>query len=219
MLDAAAKHGATCHLYMTEMSLVERGLRMLARSTDARYGQLRHRDMPPGDERDARAFIDTLPYGATLVSDWPVADVCADIRAAKWDVCCVDLLHGFDYQDERELSGHVNALSAAASASTADGPGTAILLACHLNDGQMRDRSDVRRPRPGLHSLKGASSIKQRADVVMFVWQEDDDAGLPSGNGEVWIAKSRSGATASQQVQLDPRHMRFEPRQQLEGVS
>jgi replicative DNA helicase len=72
------------------------------------------------------------------------------------------------------------------------------VLVCHLNDAQMRDSRSPARPKPGLHSLKGATSIKQRADTVMFTWLQDDDDGIPTDFGEVWIAKARNGGPASQ---------------------
>lgn len=209
--DTASASGASVHLYLTEMTVVQRGLRMVARKTGLPMRGLRRADLTGTQLDRARKALGELRYSASVVTDWTPEQVAADIRATKTNVAIVDLLHGFDYQDERELSGIVSRFAQAAT-TDAGGAGSAIVLVCQLNDGQMRDARSARRPKPGMHSLKGSSWIKQRADVVCFVWRKDDEDGMPTDEGEIWIAKNRNGATATVPVRLVPSLMVFEER-------
>lgn len=221
LADTCSTAGARVHLYMTEMTIVQRGLRLLARRSGIPFRALRRRDLTPAQITEAKRQVQLLNYGATVVTDWTPAQVAADIRATRTNVAIIDLLHGFHYSDERELSSFIAAFAASAT-TDAGGPntGSAVVLVCHLNDTQMRDSRSPARPKPGLHSLKGATSIKQRADTVMFTWLQDNEDGVPTDDGEVWIAKARNGGPASQPVVLDREALLFRPRgRYLEAVA
>jgi hypothetical protein len=209
-LDLASSAGARCHLYMTEMTLVQRGLRMISRRLGVPMTKLRRKDLTDWELDLVREEVKRLPYGASIVTDWAPRHVAMDIQASRTQVAVVDLLHGFHYENERQLSLFVHEFANAA-ASDAGGGGCAVMLLCHLNDIQMKDSRSARRPKPGMHSLKGASAIKQRADTVMFTWLEDDEDGVPTEDGAVWIAKGRNGGAAgSQKVRLDTKRLVFE---------
>jgi len=212
ILDSAADAGARCHLYMTEMTVVQRGLRGLARRTgllDA--SALRKRRLDETQLALAEDAIARLPYGISVVRDWTPRQVALDIVASRTQVAVVDHLHDFHYRDEREIAAHVGQFTAAIGSDAAGlHGGSAVVLLCQLNETQMRDSRSGQLPRPGLHSIKGASAIKQKADIVMFSWLETDEDGLPdqrepSGiGGELWIAKGRNGGVGGRQrVQLD----------------
>jgi replicative DNA helicase len=209
--DYAAEQGKTVHLYLTEMTAYARGLRLLARHAKIPYSKLKRKELTAVEWGRARDTLDAMPYGCSIVADWAVEDVVAHIRENKWDLAVVDLIHGFHYADERDLSKTSSAIVRAAKGSASDGhPGTAIVCAAHLNDGMMRESRSLKRPRPGLHSLKGSSSLKQDADAVMFVWREDDpEDGWPGLEGHLWIAKSREGGVGAVEVILDPARMEF----------
>jgi replicative DNA helicase len=212
ILDHAAQHGARVHLYMTEMTAAQRGLRLLARKTGIPMRKIKHaRDLQQHDVSLLLAELELLPYGCTIAAGWGIDDVCRDIRRNRWDLAVIDLIHGFKYRDERDLSTISQAILHTTKASSSEHAGTAIVAVAHLNANQLKDSGRrLERPRPGLHSIKGASSLAQDADVVMFVWQQDDEEGVPSGEGEIWLAKSRQGGYASQAVHLNGQRMRFE---------
>lgn len=206
--DVAAESGSRVHLYMTEMTAYQRGLRMLARRAGVPFRKLKRRDLDAPQWRAITGALNSLPYGCSIVADWNVDQVVDHIRVNKWDLAVIDLVHGFHYTDERDLSKASSAMVRAAKGVDSQ---TAVVAAAHLNDGQMRDQRSNCRPRPGLHSIKGSSSLKQDADVVMFVWQQDSDDGAPSGEGAVWIAKCRQGELRAVKVRLDTGRMRFAP--------
>lgn len=208
--DSAAQQGRKVHLYLTEMTAYQRGLRLLSRRARIPFSKLKRRELDTAAWSQIRAVLADLPYGVSIVSDWTVEDVVAHVRENSWDLVVVDLIHGFHYQDERDLSKTSSALMRAAKSSvTAEHPGTVVICAAHLNDGQMRDARSAVRPRPGLHSIKGSSSLKQDADTVIFVWREDDIDGAPTKDGAVWIAKCRDGDLEVVDVQLDTARMEF----------
>jgi hypothetical protein len=218
--DTAAENGRRVHLYLTEMTAYQRGLRLLARKAHVPFHKLRRREDLGEHWPAIVAELALLPYGCSVVADWSIEDVVADIVKNRWDLVVVDLIHGFHYQDERDLSKTSSALVRAAKASAGpDFAGTAIVCAAHLNDGQMRDQRSPKRPRPGLHSIKGSSSLKQDADTVMFVWRESDENGIASQDGLVWIGKSRQGGMGAVAVTLDVGRMEFVERTVLESVA
>jgi replicative DNA helicase len=202
MADSAAAVGKRVHLYMTEMTAIERGLRLLSRRTGIAMRAIRRRRLSETHWKRLLQELSALPYGCTVVSDWSIDEVCRDIRRARWDMAVVDLMHGFPYKDERDLDAITQALVRAAKGSSVEHAGTTILATAHLNDGQMRDQRSPKRPKPGLHSIKGASSIKQFADVVAMVWQQDDDEGVPTGDGAIWLPKCRQGTHGGVEVTL-----------------
>lgn len=204
--DTAAAAGKRVHLYLTEMTAVQRGMRLLARRTGVSLSALKRRELSREDWLEINAQLATMPYGCSIVSDWSVDDVVDHVRENQWDMAVVDLIHGFHYTDERDLSKNSSALMRAAKGWH---PGTIVLAAAHLNDGQVRESRSPVRPRPGLNWIKGASSIKQDADVVMFVWRQDDEDGTPTVDGEVWIQKNRDGGFAHALVVLDTGSMTF----------
>jgi hypothetical protein len=63
----------------------------------------------------ARREIALLNYGATVVTDWTPRQVATDIRATRTNVAIIDLLHGFHYSDERQLSEFIAEFAAAAT--------------------------------------------------------------------------------------------------------
>jgi len=166
LADSVSAAGARVHLYLTEMTIVQRGLRLLARRTGLPFRNLRRRWLTPEQIERAKQEITLMNYGATVVSEWTPQHVATDARATGTQVAIIDLLHGFHYSDERELSAYIDTFASAAS-SDAGGTkaGTAVILICHLNDAQMRDARSPSRPKPGMHSLK-ISSVIRRSTVA-----------------------------------------------------
>lgn len=218
ILDLAVNRGKTPHLYMTEMTAIARGQRYLARQTGVPFMRQRNMDL---SERQRQAILGELPkwgFGCSIVADWAMEDITRDALRARYPLVMIDLVHGFHYEDERGLDRLSKELQKLARISTTlDGhPGTAVIGITHLKEEGLKNG---RIPRPGLSSIKGGSSIKQDADFVMFVWQEQDANGDPQGDGEVWIAKGRSGEHARVEVRLNPTRFRFEAKTQEELAS
>lgn len=219
-LDQAAKYGKKCHLYVTEMTAISRGMRYISRRTGIPYMRQRRNNLSDEDRRKILAELGRLDYGCTVAADWDVDDIVRDALRARYDLVVVDLLHGFHYEDERGLDRLSKAMQRLARVSTTlDGhPGTVVLAITHLKEEGLRSGKV---PRPTITSIKGGSSIKQDADAVMFVWQEQDEAAAPTGDGEIWVAKGRSQELQRVDVRLNPARFRFDLRagDELEAVA
>lgn len=210
-MDTAAVHGKRCHLYMTEMTAEARGMRYLARRTGVPFMRQRRNDMSGEQRKLIMDELGHMDYGCTVAADWAIDDIVRDAWRCRYDLVVVDLLHGFHYEDERGLDRLSKAMQRLARVSTTiDGhSGTAVIAVTHLKEeGTVRGKV----PRPTIASIKGGSSIKQDADFVMFCWQEQDEAGAPTGDGEIWLAKGRNGELARVKVRLNPGRFRFELR-------
>lgn len=209
--DDAAALGKRCHIYMTEMTAEARGMRYLARRTGVPFMKQRRNDLTPEQRKLVLEELAHMPYGCSVVADWTIDDVVRDALRARYDLVIVDLLHGFHYEDERGLDRLSKAMQRLARVSTTiDGhPGTVVVAVTHLKEeGMVRGKV----PRPTITSIKGGSSIKQDADAVLFIWQDQDEGGLPNGDGEIWLAKGRSMELARVKVRLNPARFRFEIR-------
>ena len=209
-LDSAAKAGARAHLYMTEMTAAQRGLRYISRRTGIPFGKLRSRKLTSEDWQRVMKELTCLPYGCSIVSGWDIEDVVRDALHARFDFVVIDLIHGFHYEDERGLDRLVKAAQRLSRVSTTRGgyDGTAVVIVAHLSGAQ--NKGQTKRPQPALSSLKGSTSLSQDPDFVTFVWQEDDAEGLPTGEGKIWIPKARSGQGQTVPVRLNPKFLRFE---------
>lgn len=212
MLDQAAAT-RQCHLYMTEMTAAQRGLRLISRNTGIPFHKLRGRKLTEREMAAVLAELKTMPYGVTIASGWTIEDVVRDALRARHDFVVIDLIHGFDYADEAGMRRITQATARLARMSTTrEGHGgTAVVQVAHLSNVQMKDSKSNIRPKPGMHSLKASSSIQQDSDFVCFVWQQDDDDGIPTGEGEIYVPKARSGDFYQTNVRLNTRRFRFEP--------
>jgi replicative DNA helicase len=207
ILDHAADLGKSCHLYMTEMTAVTRGMRYLSRRTGIPFMKLRRNRLTDEDRRQLIGEMQRFKYGCSVAADWSVDDIVRDALRARYDLVVVDLLHGFHYEDERGLDRLSKAMQRLARVSTTlDGhPGTAVIAVTHLKEEGAKS-GEV--PRPSITSIKGGSSIKQDADFVMFVWQKQSE-GATTGEGDIWIAKGRSGEVEHQPVMLQSNRFAF----------
>jgi replicative DNA helicase len=217
-LDHAAERGFRCHLYMTEMTAVTRGMRYLARRTGVSFMKQRRRALTEADRAALIRELGNFRYGCTVAAGWGIDDIVRDALRARYDFVVIDLLHGFHYEDERGLDRLSKGVQELARVSTTlDGhPGTAVCAVTHLKEEGL---SKGKIPRPTIASIKGGSSIKQDADFVAFVWQEQDEGGKPNGDGEIYISKGRSGGLEKIEVRMNTGRLLFALRaDELPGV-
>lgn len=210
--DHASDRGVSTHLYMTEMTAINRGMRLLARRTGVPFMKQRRQELSSEEYEKILAELGRMHYGCTIAAGWTVEDVVRDALRARYRLVVIDLLHGFHYEDERDLDKLSKAIQRLARVSTTlDGhPGTAVLAVAHLKEEGVRNGKI---PRPTIASIKGGSSIKQDADFVAFVWQEQDDAGVFNGEAELWLAKGRSGEPIKVTLRANTRRFRFDVRE------
>jgi hypothetical protein len=147
-----------------------------------------------------------LPFGLTDCAGWTADQVARDIRSHRWDLACVDLLHNMPHRDEKELSGAIVTLAAAALHA-----GTHLLVVCQLNDARA---TSGRLPAPVMRDIRGSNMIRNVAATVLLLNrdQEEPEPGevivLPAG--ALVAGKARHGQIgASCAVWFDHRSMSF----------
>ncbi len=126
------------------MSFVDRGLRMVARLSGVHYSRLATRSPARRRPRQGLKALGALPFGVTDCSAWDATQIARDIKARRWDLCCLDVLHNLPYRDTQEMDRNIAILAAAARTS-----GTHLILVCHPNEtaGEGRDPATAGAPR------------------------------------------------------------------------
>lgn len=206
ILTNAAREGHRCHVYVNEMSDVDRGLRMLARETGVPYPRIAVKNL---DAADLAAVVDRaahLPFGLTDCAGWTADRVARDILAQRWDVACLDLLHNMPHRDEKDLSAAIVTLTAAALRAR-----THLIVVCQLNDARAQGG---RLPQPVTRDVRGSNMIRNSAANVLLLHrdQEEQQMGVVEllPEGALVAGKARHGRIGAQApVRFDYRSMSF----------
>lgn len=194
---------ATAHLFINEMTADERVDRMVAKRTGIPSMRVSNKDELSQDElKRVVQAITGLPYGITEAAGWTVQEIRREIRRRNYDVVGVDIIHLIEYREERDLAQISRVLNIAAKET-----GCHILATVHLKDERLKSAVP---PPPTLSDIKGAGSLKQDADNVMFVYRECDEMGSPQSDSKIWFAKARQGQTGGINASFIGNRMTFE---------
>ena len=210
ILDHAVESdGIRGHLYLSEMTFIERGQRLISRRLGIPLRAVREKRFSPEEYVEALALFKKMSYGVSLISGWTIEELSMDIKRCEWDVCAVDLIHGFDYKDTYGLENIMRHLMFA-SKGNGKNRGTAVLATSHLNDIQVNGDGVKANPKPQIRNLKGSSAIKQYSDNILFLWRQADEYGQLLREGKLWTAKTRQAEPMYPlDVRLDAKSMRF----------
>lgn len=201
ILDSAAKAGAKAHLYINEMGLEDRGLRLLARKSGVPYWKLAQAQVTEQSDFDKIVKgLSDFRFGVTECAGWSAEEVAYDIRRNRWDVAAFDILHRTTFEDERDLSNASSALNDAAKQADAH-----VLVAVHLNEARA---TTGKLPKPVLRDIRGSGSLKNDADNVLFVWRQQEGEFMED-SGRVWLAKVRNGRLGGCNVNFSPSKLMF----------
>jgi replicative DNA helicase len=204
LLETVHKRGRRVHLYMNEMALEERVTRYLTRQTGVPYQRI---ISGKTDAEQNKAIVASLahgiPFGITLVAGWSAEEIAHHIRRNNWDVAAVDILHLIEFEDERELSRISATLNRCAKQADC-----ALVATVHLNEKRVLSAT---RPRPTLGDIRNSGSLKNDADVVCFVYREQDpETGEPLPEGAIYFSKVRNGEVGGIPVRFNASRLRFE---------
>jgi len=206
LLDRNHADGHSAHLYINEMSILERATRRMVRYTGLPPRKLEAGNLDAAEKEVLLARLNVgMGWGMSDVAGWSAAEICRDIRRRRAQICVVDMLHGVAYSDESELSQMMTMFSATAKIS-----GSCLVLVSDLNEKRSGLSTSARRPSPTLGDLKGSGSISRRADLVCFIHRQQSDDGFQENEGRVFLAKSRSGSQASVPVVFNASRLRFD---------
>jgi replicative DNA helicase len=199
-----AELGLKVHAWINEMTRLQRTCRLIAAPSGVPFSRILRGNLT--DEERARVVpaMGHLPFGITEVAGWSAEEIARDIRRQRPDVAIVDILHMIPHGDEKDLSRISRVLNGAAKQANCY-----LQITGHLNEG--RKNMDGTKPAPTVADIKGSGSIKNDADHVFFIHQDQEEgSGQPKGHGWFYSGKVRNGAHWKFRVALNDRAMRFE---------
>lgn len=208
MLTHAARLGHRVHLYINEMTVKVRSMRILAAEARVPLSRLlNHATMRAEDADNATRVLKTgMPFGITDVFSWTAEEIARDIRLRGWELAGVDILHLIPHREVKDLDEISQTLTLAAKSS-----GCHLIATVHLNE--ERAKSGVL-PTPVIRDIRGSGMLKNNTDNVLFIHrdQEADSRGIVTmgDQGSLAVAKCRNGALGGVAVEFDGRHVRYQ---------
>jgi replicative DNA helicase len=212
---AALRAGETVALFSLEMSKEQLVLRMLCSdarvdSHKLRTGHLQEKDWARlakayADLSGSRIFIDD----SATVTPLEMRAKCRRLKAE----------HGLglvivDYLQLMSSGGRVENRQQEISSISRSMKGLAKELAVPVVALSQLSRAPEARTdrRPQLSDLRESGAIEQDADVVMFIYREEEYKKTPENEGkaEIIIGKQRNGPTGSRNLAFIKEHTRFE---------
>lgn len=209
----AAQAGRKVHTYLTEDHGIGRGSRILSRASGVPTWRIMERQLRPQDHEAIGRGLSRITYGKTPVAGRTAQEICAHIRRSRWDLAIVDHLHDLAYRDERELTSMVLAFRAEANRGR-----TAIVLCAQPNSARATQDGRARLSPPSLHSIKGGGSVRDAANTVLTIHQEQEDDGTPTGEAKLRALKTRTSRYPVVDVHLSGRFNSFAPDLDLEAA-
>lgn len=181
-LDTAAREGARCHMYMSEMLAAARTARYVARHAGIVFSRLMQRPVDLNSQEWDRVFkcLQTMPYEYEKIEAWPVEKICRHMRRHRWEFAVIDTVSRVPARDMQEV-GQVSGMLA----DTAREIGCHLLLLCQLN--LERCKQPVK-PAPTDRDLLYGGPLWRDARNVLFVHREQHE------DKEIGRVKTLTGA-------------------------
>lgn len=204
ILHDASLAGYRCHAYLNEMSPRDRTLRTLARISGVKYGHLVRRELDQHTAPRVLQAAQRIPFGLTDCSQWSADQIARHVRANRWELWTLDLVHNIPYERESELHRIVATLAAAARST-----GSHLLLICQFNEARAVGEL---LPMPVARDIRGSGMIKNLAANVLLLHrpQQNHDGFVTTDlEGIVRVDKSRHGRLGAADVVFEPDRMRF----------
>jgi replicative DNA helicase len=215
-LETAIGKGLSAHLYINEMTRVERTHRTLARLAEVDLTKIEFGTTNDDENRRLVEAMGRIPFGITDCAGWTAQDVARDVRRHGYDVVAVDIVNRFpggnDREQLEEISRVLNELTKPSQANCH------LLLGAHLNRNRLAGGMTLPFPTPP--DLRTSSMLYNDADNCMFVHREQDaDTGDPTSDGMIRFAKVRQGRPGGLEVTFQGHFQRFVPARQLGTVT
>ncbi|HET7588569.1 MAG TPA: DnaB-like helicase C-terminal domain-containing protein [Solirubrobacterales bacterium] len=206
LLDQNRKHGSVC-LYDNEMDPEEQAARRANRIAGIPYGPLVNGELDAQQRSKLVRYMNDegLHWPIVDTTGWSVEEVALDIRQQRHDFVVVDILHNFPFEDERQIAAAVARLKQAAKLADC-----VVVLTAHVNRSGASGLSGMRR-RPMRSDLKWSGDIENLADVVCFVYRnQDPETFEPIDTGAIYFDKCRGGELGGVAVRFNKDRLRFE---------
>lgn len=213
--SAGVRQNCTAHLFLNEMSVLERTARCAARLSGVPFGAIFSNRLDAEQRERVYRQAARLRFEMTQAAGWTARDVCRETRRRGYDVIAFDLVNKLPFRRDRRIDDLADA-SEQFNALAKD-TGCHVLLVAHTN----RNRAtDGRRPIPTLADVKDCAQLADDADNVLFVWRnQDEQTGDPEEDGVIRFGKGRGFGTGGLEVRLAGDSMVFEEHARLEAVA
>jgi replicative DNA helicase len=229
----AATHGGVVGFFSLEMSSEQLATRILAEQSGVASYKIRRGDITDDDFHhltDAARQIQAIPFFIDHTGGISIAQLTARARRLKrqrgLDVLVVDYLQLLSGSKASSSANRVQELTEITTGLKALAKELNVpILALSQLSRQVESRDDKR---PQLSDLRESGSIEQDADVVIFVYREEDylknkqpregteeftawisDMERAHGKAEVIIGKQRHGPTGTVELQFEAEVTRF----------
>jgi hypothetical protein len=207
--------GGRGHLYINEMDRRERTARTIARAT--RREPLGHMMNPTieltrGESDGREGARPGLPFGITHAHGWRSLEIIRHARRHRWDGVEVDMLNLIPREGKESM---VEALDRIAlEMKTLAGQANCHVICARIC--RRRGRAgQVIRPQPTLADIRGSGMIKNTADNVLFIWQDQIRDGLAEWRHDIYFAKARGGGLGGIEADFDGATMTIDEREPL----
>lgn len=214
-LEWFAAQGLRVHLYMNEMALIMRALRLTASVAEVPFKAMQSRRLSRTDaDRVVRKLNEMTPFSMTNCAGWTVEKIARHIKAKRWDVVGIDSMSLIPRRNREDLDRISQTISAIAQQAD-----------CHIFAVGLlsKRRAEAILPPPVEADIRDSSQIGYDAANVLFVHRDQQEEQItvygetrPTGRvrklptGTMEITKARNGEPGIAYVRLNPQRMRFE---------
>lgn len=193
-LQSMGAAGASCLLFVNEMTVEERAERIAANLANVPFSTIQRASAGRSrlEDHHAARLIDAMgsqPVAMVACAGWGVEQIIREARRRKPDVVALDIVQKLPFvpgvSRTQVLEDAVQRLDAFAKDT-----GAHVLFAGQVN----RQRADGTFPVPGMADIKDCAELGNGPDNVLFVWREQDRRTLEmEPEGVVRVAKYRGG--------------------------
>jgi len=213
------------HLYMNEMALIMRALRLTASVAEVPFKRLKGRRLTPAETRSVLRQLNAMsPFSLTNCSGWSVDRIGRHIKAKRWDIVGIDSMSLIPRANREELDRISSQICSIAQQ-----------VDCHIFEIGLlsKARADAILPPPAESDIRDSSKIPYDVANLMFVHRDQREetalvAGgreVPTGRvkklltGTIDVTKARNGEQGTTYIRLNPARMRFEELRDQEVVA
>jgi len=215
---AALREGKTCAVFSMEMSELQVVQRLVSLNAEIDGNRMRRGRLGVPELQAinaASSLLQTAPIYIEESSRLTVTDILAKSRRLQsergLDLLVIDylqLIEGADNEDNRVLEVAKVSRSLKAIARELQVP----VIACS----QLSRQIETRGTEPMLSDLRESGALEADADIVMFLWQKDQNDRRDK-IVRLKLAKHRNGPTAEIDLHFEPEYTRFRDLGETQG--
>ena len=221
---AAIIGGKTCLIFSLEMPKEQLMMRMISSSNEIDMRKMREGKMNATEWNSFNGAIEQLSNSNIIIND--SAGLTPDeLRASArkvWrdndhhlDLIVIDYIGMMRVPGAKDKNSEVGEISRSIKAMAKDLKVPVIALSQLNRNLELRKLDEKKARMPNMSDIRDSGTIEQDADVIAFVYRDDQYNGeggyksLDTGKADIKIAKHRNGETGLFQLQFDGKFTKF----------